>query len=201
VITIGIDPHKVLLTAVAVDPSGRPLGRRRLLVHPGTLGQLVAWAAGWPARRFPVEGASGHGAALEWPERPLEHPHAGLAGQPARLAHRPTAPRLCPRAEPVEYLCANLKMSSWRIGPRPPWSRSPTPLNKASSGSASTRTWSSGSWLTPASLSTREPSTQPRNSKNSLVRVFRWAHDRWAWVPLREVDGQSVGTGCIAARG
>ena len=30
VITIGIDPHKASLTAVAVDPSGTALGRRRL---------------------------------------------------------------------------------------------------------------------------------------------------------------------------
>jgi hypothetical protein len=33
--------------------------------------------------------------------------------------------------------------------------------SKASSESASTRTWSSGSWLTPALPSTHEPSTQP----------------------------------------
>jgi transposase len=61
VITIGIDPHKASLTAVAVDPSGRPLGRRRFPVNAGTLGQLTAWATGWPARRFAVEGAYGLG--------------------------------------------------------------------------------------------------------------------------------------------
>jgi transposase len=44
VITIGIDPHKASLTAVAVDPSGTALGRRRLLVNAGTFGQLMAWA-------------------------------------------------------------------------------------------------------------------------------------------------------------
>jgi len=64
VITIGIDPHKASLTAVAVDPSGRPLGHRRLLVNAGTLSQLVAWAAGWPARRFAVEGAYGLGRPI-----------------------------------------------------------------------------------------------------------------------------------------
>ena len=63
-ITIGIDPHKASLTAVAVDPSGRPLGHRRLLVNAGTLSQLVAWAAGWPARRFAVEGAYGLGRPI-----------------------------------------------------------------------------------------------------------------------------------------
>jgi transposase len=64
VITIGIDPHKASLTAVAVDPSGRPLGQRRLLVNAGTLNQLMAWAAGWPARRFAVEGANGLGRPI-----------------------------------------------------------------------------------------------------------------------------------------
>jgi transposase len=64
VITIGIDPHKASLTAVAVDPSGRSLGHRRLLVNAGTLSQLVAWAAGWPVRRFAVEGAYGLGRPI-----------------------------------------------------------------------------------------------------------------------------------------
>ena len=64
VITIGIDPHKASLTAVAVDLSGVPLGHRRLLVHAGTLGQLRAWAAGWPARRFAIEGAYGLGRPI-----------------------------------------------------------------------------------------------------------------------------------------
>jgi transposase len=64
VLTIGIDPHKASLTAVAVDSSGTPLGRRRLLVNAGTLGQLTAWAAGWPARRFAVEGAYGLGRPI-----------------------------------------------------------------------------------------------------------------------------------------
>src|SRR5215218_3826516 len=45
-------------------PSGRPLGHRRLLVNAGTLSQLVAWAAGWPARRFAVEGAYGLGRPI-----------------------------------------------------------------------------------------------------------------------------------------
>jgi transposase len=64
VITIGIDPHKASLTAVALDPSGTPLGQRRFLVNAGTLGQLTAWATGWPARRFAVEGAYGLGRPI-----------------------------------------------------------------------------------------------------------------------------------------
>jgi transposase len=85
VITIGIDPHKASLTAVAIDPSGRRLGRRRLLVHAGTLKQLTAWAAGWPARRFAVEGAFGLG-------RPIAQQLAAAGEQvldvPATLAAR-----------------------------------------------------------------------------------------------------------------
>jgi transposase len=85
VITIGIDPHKASLTAVAVDAAGRPLGRRQLLVHAGTFGQLTAWAAGWPARRFAVEGAYGLG-------RPIAQQLAAAGEQvldvPATLAAR-----------------------------------------------------------------------------------------------------------------
>jgi NAD(P)-dependent dehydrogenase (short-subunit alcohol dehydrogenase family) len=85
VITVGIDPHKASLTAVAVDPSGRPLGHRRLLMNAGTLSQLVAWTAGWPARRFAVEGAFGLG-------RPIAQQLAAVGEQvldvPATLAAR-----------------------------------------------------------------------------------------------------------------
>ena len=76
-ITIGIDPHKASLTAVAVDAAGTPLGHRRLLVHAGTLKQLTAWAAGWPARRFAVEGAFG-----------LGRPIAPQLGRPSAVAPR-----------------------------------------------------------------------------------------------------------------
>ena len=84
-ITIGIDPHKASLTAVAVDASGTRLGRCRLLVHAGTLGQLTAWATGWPTRRFAVEGAYGL-------ERPIAQQLAAAGEQvldvPATLAAR-----------------------------------------------------------------------------------------------------------------
>jgi transposase len=85
VITIGIDPHKASLTAVAVDASGTTLGHRRLLVNAGTLGQLAAWAAAWPVRRFAVEGAYGLG-------RPIAQQLAAAGEQvldvPATLAAR-----------------------------------------------------------------------------------------------------------------
>jgi transposase len=64
VITIGIDPHKSSLTIVAVDSAGKSLGHRRLLVNAGTLSQLTAWVAAWPARRFAVEGAYGLGRPI-----------------------------------------------------------------------------------------------------------------------------------------
>jgi transposase len=84
VITIGIDPHKASLTAVAIDPSGTPLGHRRLLMNVGTLSQLTAWVAGWPAR-FAVEGAYGLG-------RPIAQQLAAAGEQvldvPATLAAR-----------------------------------------------------------------------------------------------------------------
>jgi transposase len=61
------------------------LGHRRLLVNAGTLSQLVAWAAGWPARRFAVEGAYGLG-------RPIAQQLAAAGDQvldvPATLASR-----------------------------------------------------------------------------------------------------------------
>ena len=84
-ITIGIDPHKASLTAVAIAASGTPLGQRRLLVNAGTLKQLLAWAAGWPVRRFAVEGAYGLG-------RPIAQQLAAVGEQvldvPATLAAR-----------------------------------------------------------------------------------------------------------------
>ena len=61
VITIGIDPHKTSLTAVALDPTGRQLSARRITVNAGTYKTLTSWAARWPERRFAVEGANGLG--------------------------------------------------------------------------------------------------------------------------------------------
>jgi transposase len=85
VITIGIDPHKASLTAVAVDRSGARLGQRRLSIDAGTLKQLTALASSWPARRFAVEGAYGLG-------RPIAQQLAAAGEQvldvPATLAAR-----------------------------------------------------------------------------------------------------------------
>ncbi|HEV3505399.1 MAG TPA: transposase [Actinomycetes bacterium] len=75
-------------------------------------------------------------------------------------------PAYAPELNPVEYLWANLRTSSWPTCHRPRWPRSPRPPNKASNGSASTRTWWSGSWPTLACPSTHEPSTQPTKLNN-----------------------------------
>lgn len=63
-ITIGIDPHKSSLTAVAVDVSGQPVGQRRFAVNAGTFRQLMNWTQTWPQRRFAVEGAYGLGRSI-----------------------------------------------------------------------------------------------------------------------------------------
>ncbi|MFG6202685.1 IS110 family transposase [Nonomuraea sp. JJY05] len=63
-ITIGIDPHKSSLTAVAVDAAGRLISQRRFTVNSGTFRQLTAWAAAWLERRFAVEGANGLGRGI-----------------------------------------------------------------------------------------------------------------------------------------
>ncbi|MET8912777.1 IS110 family transposase [Micromonospora sp. NPDC004551] len=64
VITIGIDPHKASLTAVALDPTGRQLATRRVTVNAGTYKTLMGWAGRWPQRRFAVEGANGLGRGI-----------------------------------------------------------------------------------------------------------------------------------------
>jgi transposase len=64
VITIGIDPHKSSLTAVALDPTGQHLATKRVTVNAGTYKTLTAWAARWPQRRFAVEGAAGLGRGI-----------------------------------------------------------------------------------------------------------------------------------------
>lgn len=63
-ITIGIDPHKSSLTAVAVDATGQHLADRRFAVNAGTFTQLMKWSQRWPRRRFAVEGANGLGRGI-----------------------------------------------------------------------------------------------------------------------------------------
>jgi hypothetical protein len=69
VITIGIDPHKSSLTAVALQPSGDVSATIRLEANRDTVARLRAWAEQWPQRQWAVEGAAGLGAASRraWP--------------------------------------------------------------------------------------------------------------------------------------
>lgn len=63
-ITIGIDPHKSSLTAVAVDPAGRELGQLRLAVTKDLAARLLAWSGVWADRQWAVEGATGLGRGV-----------------------------------------------------------------------------------------------------------------------------------------
>jgi hypothetical protein len=63
-ITIGIDPHKSSLTAVAVESTREPVATRRIAVTATTVRQLQEWAARWPQRRWAVEGAEGLGRGV-----------------------------------------------------------------------------------------------------------------------------------------
>lgn len=63
-ITIGIDPHKSSLTAVALDETGHLLATRRITVNAAAYKTLTAWAARWPQRRFAVEDAAGLGRGI-----------------------------------------------------------------------------------------------------------------------------------------
>ena len=63
-ITIGIDPHKSSLTAVALRPSGEAAATIRLAVSGDTVARLRAWAGQWDQRQWAVEGAAGLGRGV-----------------------------------------------------------------------------------------------------------------------------------------
>src|SRR5258705_4563555 len=63
-ITIGIDPHKASMTAVALDATGQQVAARRVTVNAGAYKTLMSWAARWPQRRFAIEGACGLGRGI-----------------------------------------------------------------------------------------------------------------------------------------
>ena len=58
-ITIGIDPHKSTVTAVAVQDNGTQLGTIRLPVTTKLQEQLLLFASEWTDRQWAVEGATG----------------------------------------------------------------------------------------------------------------------------------------------
>ena len=63
-ITIGIDPHKSSLTAVAVEVTGKSVATMRIAITVSAVRQLPEWAARWPQRRWAVEGAEGLGRGV-----------------------------------------------------------------------------------------------------------------------------------------
>jgi transposase len=85
VITIGIDPHKSSLTAVAVEPTGQTHPPIRAVVDKTTPAVLLAWAAQWPERRWAVEGATGLGRGIA---QQLVNAGEVVLDVPAKLAAR-----------------------------------------------------------------------------------------------------------------
>ena len=63
-ITIGIDPHKTSLTAVALAVTGEVVGTLRLETNTKTIPRLRVWAEQWGQRRWAVEGAQGLGRGV-----------------------------------------------------------------------------------------------------------------------------------------
>ena len=72
-ITIGIDPHKSSLTAVALQPSGEVAATIRLEVTSDTVPRLRAWAIRWTQRQWAVEGAAGLGRPGSDPDTAGSH--------------------------------------------------------------------------------------------------------------------------------
>ena len=64
-VTIGVDAHKRVHQAVALDPTGRVLGSWRGANTPEHWQELLNWAARWPGpRQWGVEGAWNYGRGL-----------------------------------------------------------------------------------------------------------------------------------------
>ena len=84
-ITIGIDPHKSSLTAVALDPVGAALAQVRLPVTAVVDAQLLEFAATWADRRWAVEGATGLGLGIA---QQLTSAGETVLDVPAKLAAR-----------------------------------------------------------------------------------------------------------------
>ena len=63
-VVIGIDPHKASRTATVVGPDLVEVATSRVRAAPSTTEELLRWAAGWPQRRWAIEGARGLGHLL-----------------------------------------------------------------------------------------------------------------------------------------
>ncbi len=63
-ITIGVDAHKQVHHALALDATGQVLGTWRGANAPDSWQQLLRWATSWPGpRQWGIEGAWHYGAA------------------------------------------------------------------------------------------------------------------------------------------
>jgi transposase len=63
-VLIGVDPHKGSHTAVAIDRDELPLGTYKVRATRKQCEQLLAWADGFPERRWAIESAGGLGSLL-----------------------------------------------------------------------------------------------------------------------------------------
>ena len=64
-LTLGVDAHKRVHEAVALDEAGREIGRQRVPNSAAGWRDLLAWATGLGApRRWGIEGAWGYGRGL-----------------------------------------------------------------------------------------------------------------------------------------
>lgn len=84
-ITIGIDPHKASITAVAIGADGAAIARVRLTVDRDLPTHLRDFAEPWPQRRWGVEGASGLGLGVA---QSLVNAGESVVDVPASLAAR-----------------------------------------------------------------------------------------------------------------
>ena len=106
-ITIGIDPHKSSLTAVALQPTGEVAATIRLQVNSDAVARLRAWAERWPQRQWAVEGAAGLGRGvaqgLAAADEPVVDVSAQLAAR-ARLLNTGHARCPCGCREPCHVM-------------------------------------------------------------------------------------------------
>ena len=63
-VIIGIDPHKGTHAAAAVDSGEEVIGELEVRATKRQSRELLAWAQRFPARRWAIESANGHGYLL-----------------------------------------------------------------------------------------------------------------------------------------
>jgi transposase len=64
-VIIGVDPHKMSHTAVAVSTTEQELARTRVRAGSAQLEQLVAWAKPFTKRTWAIESAGGLGHSVD----------------------------------------------------------------------------------------------------------------------------------------